>query len=455
MSAMAENVPGEELPADGTAPTAEALRRLVLAVRELAGAPDLAAVVDIVRHAARELAQADGATFVLRENDKCFYVDEDAIEPLWRGQRFPLETCISGWAMLNRQAVWIPDIYADDRIPHAAYRPTFVKSLAMTPIRTAEPLGSIGTYWAHQHSATSAELEVLQALADSTSVALERIRALHELEDRVNDRTAALRASNRDLAAFAHVAAHDLKAPLATIVGYAELALELEDGNLTDIGEGALETVRRQALRMSELIDAVLTYSTAATTPLGRQPMDFNVLTANVVHDLQGLIESHNATVTTSELPVGCGEPRLVERVIQNLIVNAILYGDPARPEVLIEGALREHDITVTVSDNGSGVAEHERETIFDMFVRGSGSGGATGSGIGLAFARRVLTRHGGTLAVENGPGGGARFTLTMPLSPLEEDVVGPDQAEVSEVSGGSLPRASLGVVPVQAWNAR
>ena len=424
MGVSTDEVPGPEAPspADSDAPSADALRRLVRAIRELAGAQDLAAVVEIVRHAAREVVSADGATFVLRDRDQCYYVDEDAIEPLWRGQRFPLETCISGWAMLHKQAVWIPDIYADDRIPHEAYRPTFVKSLAMTPIRTAEPLGSIGTYWADQHSATAAELEVLQALADSTSVALERIRVQHELEDRVNERTAALRASNRDLAAFAHVAAHDLKAPLSTIVGYAELALELEDGNLTRVGESALGTVRRQALRMGELIDAVLSYSTAATTPLALETVDFDALACNVVHDLQGLIESRQATVTVADLPVGCGEPRLLERVLQNLIVNAIIYGDPSAPQVLVTGKALEDSVTLTVTDNGQGVREDERESIFDMFVRGREASGSHGSGIGLAFSRRVLHRHGGTLGVEDAPEGGARFVLTLPLSPIEDN---------------------------------
>ena len=120
-----------------------AMRRLVAAVQELSLARHLDAVMAIVRRAARELTGADGATFVLRDGDKCFYADEDAIEPLWKGQRFPMSACISGWAMLNRQAAVIEDIYADPRIPADAYRPTFVKSLVMVPIRTQAPTGAI------------------------------------------------------------------------------------------------------------------------------------------------------------------------------------------------------------------------------------------------------------------------------------------------------------------------
>ncbi|WP_324731326.1 GAF domain-containing protein [Pseudomonas paeninsulae] len=78
------------------------------------------------------------------------------------GQRFPLQACISGWSMLNRQAAVIEDIYFDPRIPHAAYWPTSVKSLVMVPIRAPEPIGAIGAYWARQHRVSAAEVEMLQ-----------------------------------------------------------------------------------------------------------------------------------------------------------------------------------------------------------------------------------------------------------------------------------------------------
>ena len=151
------------------------VERLVEVIQRLSLAEDLRAVQEIVRHAARELTGADGATFVLREQDLCYYADEDAISPLWKGKRFPLDECISGWVMLNGKPAVIPDIYADERIPHEAYRPTFVKSLAMVPIRQIEPLGAIGNYWATARKPTPSEVTLLQALADSTAVAMESI----------------------------------------------------------------------------------------------------------------------------------------------------------------------------------------------------------------------------------------------------------------------------------------
>jgi GAF domain-containing protein len=164
------------------------LERLVGVVQDLSLARDLPAVMRVVRKEARELTGADGASFVLREGDLCYYADEDAIAPLWKGRRFPMSMCVSGWVMRWREGAVIEDVYADPRVPVTAYRPTFVKSLAMVPIRTKAPIGAIGIYWASKHRATPGEVEILKALADSTSVAMENIEVYAELERRVQQR---------------------------------------------------------------------------------------------------------------------------------------------------------------------------------------------------------------------------------------------------------------------------
>lgn len=176
-----------------------AMGQLITVVQELSLARSLETIMKIVRVAARELTHADGASFVLRDKEQCFYADEDAIAPLWKGQRFPMDICISGWTMRNRQPVIISDIYEDDRIPFAAYQPTFVKSLAMVPIRTLDPIGAIGIYWAQIHQPTPEEVELLQALADTTAVALENVQIYAELEQRVRDRTLELEFANAQL----------------------------------------------------------------------------------------------------------------------------------------------------------------------------------------------------------------------------------------------------------------
>lgn len=177
----------------------DGMERLLEAVQELSLARSLSEIQRIVRSSARELTGCDGATLVLRDDDKCYYADEDAIAPLWKGSRFPIEACISGWAMLNREAAIIPDIYRDPRIPQGIYRATFVKSLVMVPIRKLEPIGAIGNYWAHRHPPSEQEIRLLQALADSTSIAMENVQLYAELEQRVRDRTAALESANEEI----------------------------------------------------------------------------------------------------------------------------------------------------------------------------------------------------------------------------------------------------------------
>lgn len=163
---------------------ADTLSTLADAIDDLAAAGSVEQVQRLVHSAARRLTDADGATLVLREGGECHYVDEDAMKPLWKGRRFPLETCVAGWSMLHGEPVVIDDVYADARVPHAAYRRTFVKSLLIVPIRSHDPIGAIGIYWGEPHTASSEEIAVVRALAGSTAVALERAKLMQEVERR-------------------------------------------------------------------------------------------------------------------------------------------------------------------------------------------------------------------------------------------------------------------------------
>jgi two-component sensor histidine kinase len=159
-----------------------ALLTLVETVEALSSARTVEEVAGVIRLMARRITGADGVAIVLRDGDQCHYVDEDAIGPLWKGKRFPMSACVSGWAMLNRQTVVIPDIYKDDRVPHDAYRPTFVKSMVMTPVRPADPIAAIGAYWGQTREPTKAELQKLEVMARAAAAAIESARLRASLE---------------------------------------------------------------------------------------------------------------------------------------------------------------------------------------------------------------------------------------------------------------------------------
>ena len=152
--------------------------KLLEAARDrLAMAATLDDVIAVVRSTARGVASADGVTFVLRDGDKCHYVEEDAVGPLWKGQKFPLTACISGWCMLNGKTAAIEDIYQDPRIPHDAYRPTFVKSLVMAPAGRDAPMAAIGAYWKDKKAFTEREVRAVETLAAVVAEAIVRTAA--------------------------------------------------------------------------------------------------------------------------------------------------------------------------------------------------------------------------------------------------------------------------------------
>lgn len=131
-------------------------------------------IIDIVRATARGVVSADGVTFVLRDNGHCHYVDEDAIAPLWKGQKFPMDTCISGWAMINNRTAVIPDVFTDPRIPHDVYRQTFVKSLVMVPVGLHTPMAAIGAYWHDKPVISEREVAAVEAIAAMVGAAMDR-----------------------------------------------------------------------------------------------------------------------------------------------------------------------------------------------------------------------------------------------------------------------------------------
>nr|WP_240902913.1 HWE histidine kinase domain-containing protein [Caulobacter sp. SLTY] len=166
---------------------------MVHAIEQLSSARTIEQIAEVVRTSARLMSGADGVTFVLRDGQFCHYLDEDAVGPLWKGRRFPLETCISGWSMMHRQTVVIPEIRDDARVPQDAYSPTFVRSLVMTPVRPADPLAAIGAYWDHPRQPTDEEVEALSMMARATATAIENVQLLSSLEQSLARREALIR----------------------------------------------------------------------------------------------------------------------------------------------------------------------------------------------------------------------------------------------------------------------
>jgi len=407
-----------ESPAPAGVP-AGATNVLVDAVQRLSMARTIEQVQEIVRSAARRLTGADGATFILRDGEECFYADEDAVSPLWKGSRFPLEDCISGWAMLNGRAAAIEDIYADDRVPHEAYRPTFVKSLAMVPIRSRDPIGAIGNYWAERHRPTETELDLLQALADSTAVAMENVKLWTELEDRVRERTADLRALSEQQEKLLNSLSHEVRNPLTA----AQLFIE----EVEEMGGGppdALLNARRCITDALRIVDGQLQ---VAKQDSGRQlkplhePVDVTELLSvlyGVGRALRRTNEVEMVIAGDDAMPIVRTDPHLLLQILRNLLGNALKFTDAGTVSVRAAHHPERNEVSFTVADTGVGIAPEDRERIFQEFaqVEGVQRGRPRGSGLGLALSAELADALGGRLDVDSRPGEGSAFTLTLPV---------------------------------------
>ena len=392
-----------------------AQKRLVTAVQDLSLAWTLPAIQEVVRHAAREIAGADGATFVLRDGDKCYYADEDAIAPLWKGQRFPMSVCVSGWVMTRGRSVAIRDIYDDPRVPVDAYRPTFVKSLVMVPIRVNAPIGAIGTYWATQREASAEEVGLLQALANTTAVAMENVQVYLELEQRVVLRTRELEAVNHELEAFSYSVSHDLRAPLRAINGFLELYRERVGAIPDEKARHFLDNVQTGAAQMSRLIEDLLRLSRVTQKEVQRTQVDLAAIAREIVARLRAGEPARQVEVVVAEsLPVS-GDAGLLAVLLENLLANAWKYtGRTEHPRIEVGMARRpDEPPAFFVRDNGAGFDPQRATNLFRPFQRLHAAAEFAGTGIGLATVQRIVHRHGGQIWAEAAVGQGATFYFT------------------------------------------
>lgn len=402
------------LPTEASA-ISSSTERLIAVVQELSLARTLPRIQEIVRQAARQLTGADGATFVLRDGDLCHYVDEDAIAPLWKGCRFPLSACISGWTILNRKAAAIEDVYADARVPVDAYRPTFVKSLAMVPIRTTAPIGAIGNYWATPHRATPVELQLLQALADSASVAMENVALYSELESRVRQRTQQLEAANADLEAFSYSVSHDLRAPLRVIDGFSHILLEDCAAELGEEGRSHLDRISNSVTKMNGLIEDLLGLARLDRVRVCEQSVDLAKLAREI---LQGFVTDNPARSVDLSIPesmVVRGDFGLLRIVLENLLSNAWKYSSKGKKTSIEVGCEASPEGPVYyVRDRGAGFDARFMSRLFGVFQRLHTERQFPGTGVGLATVQRIVRKHGGRIWAEGAVEQGATFFFTL-----------------------------------------
>jgi signal transduction histidine kinase/CheY-like chemotaxis protein len=422
--------------------------RLISGIRELSFAHDLDAVIAVVRRVARDLTGADGVAYILRDGNQCHYAEENADAPLWKDRRVPINSCIAGWAMLNRQTVAIEDIYADPRVPADMYRPTFVQSLAVVPIRRENPIGAIGAYWATKRKPRPEEIDALEKLADTVVVALANVRVYAELDDerhaaearalamvRLHERTRKevvhrehteelIRHAQKmeSLGRLAGGVAHDFNNLLTVIAGNSDLIIA--EDSTPDLQRTFAREVYAAAQRGASLTRQLLAFSRKQIV----RPMvlDLNWVLERMEQMLTRIIGENIRLSTNFGHDLGSvrADLGLIEQVILNLVVNArdampdggeIALAtrnsviEPAPDAPVPPGSY----VVLAVADTGVGMDESTRKRVFEPFFTTKEPG--KGTGLGLSTVHGIVLQSGGSIRIMSEPGRGTTVAIYLP----------------------------------------
>ena len=243
------------------------------------------------------------------------------------------------------------------------------------------------------------------------------------LEQRVLERTEALAETNLELHAFAHTVAHDLRAPLRNIQGFASALLEDETPRLSPTGRMFLQRIDGGVGRLDRLISDLLDYSKLTRGDLPQGPVDLERAVQLALTDLEAQIGASGARIeVASPLPAVLGNEALLVQVFNNLIGNAIKFVAPGvAPRVLVRAHAAEDRIRVEVADNGIGISPADRGRVFGVFERLHGQERYPGTGIGLAIVHKATDWMGGSVHMEEAPGGGSMAVLSLRPSPGQQ----------------------------------
>ena len=265
-------------------------------------------------------------------------------------------------------------------------------------------------------------MQMAQALTEKWNLTRQARTQIEEIENKVVERT-------RELQEFAYGVSHDLQEPLRKVTVFGErLRAKCED-QLGEDGIVCLNRMQDAAKRMRLLINDLLALSRVTTQAKPYEPVNLNTLVSEVLSDLEVLVDQVNGKVEVGTLPTVHADPTQLRQLFQNLIGNALKFRKKDVPPVIrVQAEMVAAPAQFgeesrngcrrwrfTVQDNGIGFDEKYRERIFEVFQRLHGRGEYEGSGIGLSLCRKIVSRHGGSIAAVSQSGMGSKFYVILP----------------------------------------
>jgi PAS domain S-box-containing protein len=239
------------------------------------------------------------------------------------------------------------------------------------------------------------------------------------LEQRVSERTAELEAANEELRSFSYTVSHDLRGPVRAVAGFARILERDYGAQLDERALHSLTNIKTAGEAMGHLIDDLLAYTRIGRAAVRREPVPILPIAKRLATTFAQRAEERGGTVEVIEpMATPIGDPTLLEELLINLVDNALNYGRPdVPPRVCIAAICLGDTVKLSVSDNGVGIPEDQRERIFEVFTRLPGTDAEQGTGIGLAIVRKAARSMGSDVTVESEVGAGTAFSVLLPCA--------------------------------------
>lgn len=249
------------------------------------------------------------------------------------------------------------------------------------------------------------------------AIVAERNRAAQRLKEvniSLKQRAEELSRSNAELERFAYVASHDLQEPLRIVASYVQLLETRYKGRLDEKADKFIYYAADGAKRMQMLIRDLLRYSRVGRSEAECQPVSCGKALAGAISNLKLSIEEARARIACDPLPIVLADSSQITRLFQNLLENALKFRSEAIPTIRVTASRMGKEWVISVADNGIGLDPVHSERVFQVFQRLHDRSKYSGTGIGLAIAKKIVERYGGRIWVESEPGKGATFRFTL-----------------------------------------